>query len=39
MSDQHEYDGIKYRDEKSSPGVFLVLFAVLVIWAVAYMCY
>ncbi len=39
MSDQHEYDGIKYREEKSSPGVFRILFAVLVIWAVAYMGY
>ena len=39
MSDQHEYDGIKYREEKSSPGVFRILFSVLVIWAVADMGY
>jgi cytochrome c oxidase cbb3-type subunit III len=39
MSEQHDYDGIKYREEKSSPGVFKILFGVLVIWAVAYMGY
>jgi len=39
MSDQHDYDGIKYRDEKCSPGIFRVLFWVLVIWGVLYMGY
>lgn len=39
MSEQHEYDGIKYREEKSSPGVFRILFAVLAVWGVIYMGY
>ncbi len=39
MSEQHEYDGIKYREEKSSPGAFRVLFAVLAVWGVMYMGY
>ena len=37
MSEQHEYDGIKYRDEKRSPRIFTILFTVLVIWGVAFM--
>lgn len=39
MSDQQDYDGIKYRDEKKSPGIFRVLFVLLVIWGVIYMGY
>ncbi len=39
MSKQHEYDGITYREEKSSPGVFRILFAVLAVWGVIYMGY
>lgn len=39
MSEQHEYDGITYREEKSSPGIFRILFVVLVIWGVIYMGY
>ena len=39
MSEQHDYDGIKYREEKSSPGIFRVLFAVLTVWGVLYMGY
>lgn len=39
MSEQHDYDGIRYRDEKSSPGMFRILFTVLVIWGVAFMGY
>lgn len=39
MSEQHEYDGIKYREEKSSPGVFRILFAVLAIWGVIFIGY
>jgi cytochrome c oxidase cbb3-type subunit 3 len=39
MSDQHDYDGIKYRDEKSLPGIFRILFAVLVIWGVIFIGY
>jgi len=39
MSEQHDYDGIKYREEKSSPGVFKILFTVLVVWGVVYMGY
>ncbi len=37
MSEQHDYDGIKYREEKKSPAVFRILLTVLVLWAVAYM--
>ena len=37
MSEQHDYDGIKYRDEKGSPRIFTILFTVLVIWGVAFM--
>jgi cytochrome c oxidase cbb3-type subunit 3 len=37
MSEQHDYDGIKYRDEKSSPLIFKILFAALVIWGIAFM--
>jgi cytochrome c oxidase cbb3-type subunit 3 len=39
MSEQHDYDGIKYREEKSSPAVFRILFTLLVIWGVIYMGY
>jgi len=39
MSEQHDYDGIKYREEKKSPGAFRVLFAVLVIWGVIFTGY
>lgn len=37
MSEQHDYDGIKYRDEKGSPRIFTILFTVLVIWGIAFM--
>lgn len=39
MSEQHDYDGIKYREEKSSPGIFRIIFTVLVVWAVIFMGY
>lgn len=39
MSEQHDYDGIKYREEKSSPRIFRILFTVLVIWGVIFMGY
>jgi cytochrome c oxidase cbb3-type subunit 3 len=39
MSEQHDYDGIKYREEKSSPSIFRILFSVLVIWGVVFMGY
>lgn len=39
MSEQHDYDGIKYREEKSSPGAFQILFTVLAVWGVIYMGY
>lgn len=39
MSEQHDYDGIKYREEKSSPGAFRILFTVLAVWGVIYMGY
>jgi cytochrome c oxidase cbb3-type subunit 3 len=37
MSEKNDYDGITYRDEKGSPRIFTILFAVLVIWGVAFM--
>lgn len=39
MSEQHDYDGIKYRDEKRTPRIFSILFVVLVVWGVIYMGY
>ena len=39
MSEQHEYDGIKYRAEKSSPAVFRILFAALAVWGVIFIGY
>jgi cytochrome c oxidase cbb3-type subunit 3 len=40
MSEQHDYDGIKYREgDSSSPGIFKILFTVLVVWAVIFMGY
>lgn len=39
MSEQHDYDGIKYREEKSSPGAFRILFIILAVWGVIYMGY
>ena len=39
MSEQHDYDGITYREEKSSPGAFRILFAVLTVWGVIFMGY
>jgi cytochrome c oxidase cbb3-type subunit III len=40
MSDDHnDYDGIKYRKEKSSPLVFRLLYGSLVIWGVCFMAF
>ena len=39
MSEQHEYDGTKYRGEKSSPGIFRLLFAVLAVCGAIYTGY
>src|SRR5512133_106769 len=39
MSEQHDYDGIKYREEKRSPGVFRILFTVLVVWGLIFTGY
>ncbi|HIJ86722.1 MAG TPA: c-type cytochrome [Desulfuromonadales bacterium] len=39
MSKQEEYDGITYREEKSSPAVFRILFTVLIVWGVIFMGY
>jgi len=39
MSKQEEYDGIRYREEKSSPAVFRILFTVLAVWGVIFMGY
>lgn len=37
--DDKDYDGIRYRKEKSSPLVFRVLFGVLAIWGVCFMAF
>jgi cytochrome c oxidase cbb3-type subunit 3 len=39
MSEQHDYDGIKYRDEKKSPKMFRILFSGLCIWGIIFMGY
>lgn len=39
MADHHDYDGIRYREEKHSPNVFRILFALLAVWGIAYMGY
>ncbi len=39
MSEQHDYDGIKYREEKSSPTAFRILCSVLGTWGVIFMGY
>ena len=39
MSEQHDYDGIKHREEKKSPRIFRLLFTVLVVWGVIYSGY
>lgn len=39
MSEPHDYDGIKYREEKKSPGAFRIIFAVLIVWGIMYMGY
>lgn len=39
MADQHEYDGIRYRDEKHAPNVFRILFTLLLVWGIAFMAY
>jgi cytochrome c oxidase cbb3-type subunit 3 len=37
--DKKDFDGIKYRVETKSPGVFRALFTVLIVWAVCFMAY
>jgi cytochrome c oxidase cbb3-type subunit 3 len=37
--DNKDFDGIKYRVETKSPGVFRALFTVLIVWAVCFMAY
>ena len=37
--DKKDFDGIKYRIETKSPGVFRALFTVLIVWAVCFMAY
>jgi len=39
MSEQHNYDGIKYRVEKGSPSAFRIFFSLLAVWAVLFMGY
>lgn len=39
MSDHHDYDGITYREEQKSPGIFRILFSGLIIWGVLFSAY
>lgn len=39
MSEQHDYDGISYREEQHSPNIFRILFAGLLIWGVIFLGY
>ena len=39
MSERHDYDGIKYREENQSPAIFRILLMVLVVWGVSFMGY
>lgn len=39
MPEQHDYDGIRHREERRFPAIFRVLFAGLVIWGVIFMGY
>ena len=39
MADHKDYDGIKYREESSSPLIFRLLFGGLVIWGGIFMGY
>lgn len=40
MSDEHnDFDGIQYRIETKSPGIFRGLMWILVLWAVCFMAY
>lgn len=37
--DSKSYDGIRYSAEERPPAVFMILFAVLIIWGVSFMAY
>ncbi|MEI6206824.1 MAG: cytochrome c [Desulfuromonadales bacterium] len=39
MSDNNDFDGIRYRVETKSPAVFRILLSVLVLWGVCFMAY
>lgn len=39
MSAQHDYDGIRYREERHAPNLFRVLFIGLILWGVAFTGY
>lgn len=39
MSEHQDYDGIRYRDETSSPGIFRWLFILLAVWGVLFIGY
>lgn len=39
MAEKNDFDGIEYRIEKKSPGVFRLLFWGLVAWGVAFIAY
>lgn len=39
MAENHDFDGIEYRIEKKSPGIFRLLFVGLVVWGVVFIAY
>lgn len=39
MPAQHDYDGIRYREEQHAPNLFRILFTILILWGVAFSGY
>jgi cytochrome c oxidase cbb3-type subunit III len=39
MAEQNDFDGIKYREEQKSPGIFRLLFFGLAAWGLVFMGY
>lgn len=39
MADQHDYDGIRYREDDRPPRIFWILLFGLALWAVGFMAY
>ncbi|KAF0216321.1 MAG: cytochrome c oxidase cbb3-type subunit [Geobacteraceae bacterium] len=39
MSEKHDYDGIRYREEKNAPVIFRILFYGIITWGIVFMGY